>query len=115
MTTTKSWDKYDAAIAYLQEHPEELLRAWCSPREHVAGCLFQFATPTGNRTKKDTGCLTMIKNNSAVWHAHTSEITAAIVADPRVPNKPTMQSLPVLAEWQRFLDVVWERRHPNAA
>lgn len=107
-------DKYDLAITYLTEHPEEILRVWNSPEGYVdeGGCLFQYAGDTTrealNLSGKSiwVGCLTQIRD-SDTWCAQTDELTEEIRADERIPKDPkeiTVESLPVFAEWQRKLD-----------
>jgi len=106
-------DKYDKAIAYLTQHPKEIMDAWydggvCQlPSAHPAACLFQYA---GNSPFKCCGCLTMVKNGC---RAETPELTKAIRADERIPNgceAITLEHLPVFAEWQRRLDKELNRK-----
>lgn len=93
-------DKYDTAIAFLKNHPDEILRAWAGVTTHPAGALFDFAGPG------DTcGCLTQVKAN--VYPAANPRLTQAIRADQRLPCRRefiTLEILPVFAEWQRKLD-----------
>lgn len=109
-------DKYDIAIEYLTEHPEEISHAWDQAAyDDVEGsCLFQFA----NKTNEDTllsentrcGCLTQIKLVSIgtmKYVAETLELTRAIREDDRLPSDPEdikVADLPVFAEWQRRID-----------
>lgn len=107
-------DRYDRAIAYLTEHPDEIQDAWCVPTYHCnaelrqAHDLFLYATPSGNREERDgleCGCLSLIRSEVGV--AWTDALTEAIRADARIPideRKVTVQDLPVFAEWQRKLD-----------
>lgn len=102
-------DKYDEAMAYLFEHPEEIRDAWADPYDHVAGCLFQYATRGKPGIFEGFGCLTMVRG---VCRAATQELTAAIRADERIPRSvedATADTLPVFAEWQRRLDKELER------
>lgn len=99
-------DKYDEAIAYLIEHPDEVLAAWGALRT-PASCLFQYCTPTGAKSDH-FGCLTQVKALPA-HPAFTPELTAAIRADNRLPRngwgiKPTLEGLTPFAEWQREMD-----------
>lgn len=106
-------DKYQKAVAYLTEHPEEIYDAWMSGGGlhpiHPAACLFKMVSNTGESVRlesgKECGCLTMIKNGGYV--AETPELTVAIRADERIPYtqreiKP--EHLPVFAEWQARID-----------
>ena len=87
-------DKYDEAIDYLTEHPEQIHRAWTSPKTHTAGCLFAFVSDTPNG-----GCLTMVHSAP---HFAGGEWHDEIVADDRIPNGHIqVEDLPVFAEWQR--------------
>jgi len=94
-------DKYDVAVDYLTQHPEEISEAWGWPDTHPAGCLFSYC---GDWEDDDVGCLTMVR---AGLSAATEELTLAIRADARLPDdetKITVEHLPVFAEWQRRLD-----------
>lgn len=106
-------DKYAKAIEFLTERPNEIYAAWSSPRNHFAGCLFQYASPRGGLSDcpvmlKSSGCLTQIRsfNGDRVVHGRT-DLTEQILADTRIPkheSKITLDTLPVFAEWQRILD-----------
>jgi len=100
-------DKYDEAIKYLTEHPDEIYEAWVNNRLHRAGCLFQFC---GDGLQPGVGCPTMVRGGR--YHAATPELTAAIRADDRLPDFSdviTPATLPVFAEWQRRLDKELQR------
>lgn len=87
-------DKYDKAIAYLTEHPEDILDAWGVPDPYTpeeikqAHCLFSYATPSGDYEDVDDecelGCLTQIRACPEMV-ASTKTLTAAIRADNRIP------------------------------
>ena len=106
-------DKYDRAIAYLTEFPEAIGDAWSSDGDSPGWPLFQYATPDGKigaRDNRTCGCLTTIRFGhdkdfgSVAW---TDELTAAILADERIPRligDVTLAHLPVFAEWQRRID-----------
>jgi hypothetical protein len=105
-------DKYDVAVEYLTEHPEEIEYAWHYLGKHPGAPLFVFVTPNGRLLQDDgtlllkCGCLTTIR---AFQHeeAYTPELTAAIRADERIPSdgkNATVADLPVFAEWQRRID-----------
>lgn len=108
-------DKYDAAIAYLTEHPDRILDAWRSPITVKGGCLFQLASKTAEYPKDSVefiGCLTQIRHNGpdriiAVVEDRP-DLTKAIAEDIRIPknqNTIKVSDLHVFAEWQRRLDV----------
>lgn len=95
-------DKYDKAIAYLTDHPDEIEKAWFDKdwngEVHPHHCLF-------NRTHPDCGCLTQIRAGFS-WGPN-KKLTAEIESDERIPKgveKITVADLPVFAEWQRRLD-----------
>ena len=106
----------------------EISQAWHTPHVARGGCLFQYATPTGKGHPEDAviagmadvdrlyvGCLTMV-HRSMHCHAATPELTAAIRADTRIPTtiyQFSREELEVFAEWQRFMDVLWDRDPVN--
>ncbi len=93
-------DKYDEAIDYLTESPDEILDAWDEALYHSAGDLFRYCGD-GYRC----GCLTQVK--AGQYEAATPELTTEIRADHRIPSDPesiTVLDLPVFAEWQRRMD-----------
>lgn len=115
--STDIHDKYSEAVAYLTEHPEEISDTWFHASTHRHGCLFAFCTPSGERVArqdgKHCGCLTMIRGK---WwgdgNAWTDDLTAAILADERIPAADDdigVDDLEVFAEWQRKLDVILNR------
>lgn len=108
-------DKYQKAVEYLTKHPGEIFDAWLDVNEHPAGCLFQFANQFGFQrygydraswtTTTICGCITEIRGCG--YLAETPELTAAIRADKRIPERPDdikPHHLPVFAEWQARLD-----------
>ena len=103
-------DKYDHAIDYLTEHPEDIEDAWCSPFEWIGrgGELFQFAWKDGY--EPGCGCLTQIRGDGA--EAETWELTLAIQNDESIPcseSDITVEDLSHFAYWQRRLDKVLGR------
>ncbi len=104
-------DKYDEAIAYLTEHPDEIVNEWWNgsatgSNEGQAGCLFNRA---GDELADGRwcGCLTQVRGENLP--AATPELTAAIRADHRIPadeNHITVDHLEVFAEWQRKIDAM---------
>lgn len=99
-------DKYDEAIAYFTDYPDDIFHAYCCPPNHPHGCLFAFVTPTGKFEDGDRGggCLVQIVHYNQ--SACTLELTEAIRADDRIPDdyNITVADLPVFAEWQRHID-----------
>ena len=104
-------DKYDRAVAFLTENPEQIDDIWSNPTDHEAGVLFQFCSKEGDlRGHSDTyeqscGCLTEVA--SGRWPAQNEKLRAEIMADDRIPKRAshiTVSTLPVFAEWQRRLD-----------
>lgn len=108
-TKARPRDKYDEAIEYLTAHPDEILLAWSDRPgdQHPHHCLFIYANASGEFSSRGfLGCLTQIRSGGP-WRAETSELTAAIAADDRLPDHwdgITPNDLPVFAEWQRRLD-----------
>lgn len=106
-------DVYDAEVERLMANPGDIPRSW----RHFEP-LFEFCIPRGvpsSHNGKCYGCLTMVRGGSGV--AWTDELTAAIVADERLPRcdediRP--EHLTVFAEWQRKLDVLLNRPAPEA-
>lgn len=99
-------DKYDEAVEYLTENPKAIWHSWGTPTSHPSGCLFQYVTPTGDDGETYCGCLTLIRGSSN-FKACTPELTEAIRADKRIPEKGdeiTVEHLPIFAEWQRRID-----------
>jgi hypothetical protein len=106
-------DKYDKAIAYLSEHPEEIGDAWTKPHIHRAGCLFEFLTPTGEAIYHGTycGCPSIVKSGDAP--ACTKELTAAVKRNrgiPKLVHTLRVKHLPAFAEIQRLADKVLKRK-----
>jgi hypothetical protein len=125
----KRKDKYDRAIDYLVENPQDICRAWKTPGEVTrpevaqAHCLFQFVTPTGKEIKrpdgKPCGCLSQVSGGLCVGaNAWTDELTKEINNDDRIPwdmveFESVVNRLPkeqrarrfyIFADWQRRLD-----------
>lgn len=120
-------DNYDAAIAYLTEHPDEICVAWNNPHDNPGGCLFLHTHEgyAGDSQKNHggkyvaCGCLTQIRMDrettlkpeidyyNVPYVAPTVELTKLIAADERIPDNVydiMIKDLPVFAEWQRRLD-----------
>lgn len=100
-------DKYDKAIDYFTENPDQICEFWNTPHLYPQGCLFVYASETG-RSINNIGCLTTIRrNNGFGTEACTPELTEAIRADERIPKDARdikVEDLPVFAEWQRRID-----------
>jgi hypothetical protein len=115
-------DKYDIAVTYLREHPEEIHDAWNHPQgryegENLGEPLFGYVAPNPGRSlsilpdgcSKMCGCLTQIV--SGVREAYTQELTKQIRADKRIPHSDiTVNDLEVFAEWQRKIDKELNRK-----
>lgn len=126
-------DKYDRAIEYLTEHPDQIVKAWahdCAAGDEPelldgelyppnwTGRLFDVASdhkmysepqPEIALSNEDhrpySGCLTQVAAGTHL--AKTAALTLEIRADKRIPTdeyKITVQDLPVFAEWQRKID-----------
>jgi len=101
-------DKYDEAIAYLTDNPDQIQKAWNDPLYEKGGCLFLNAgkdiiphfTP-----RLGCGCLTQIR--SGFYEAETEDLTREIRNDIRIPKHGkdiTVDHLPVFAGWRRRID-----------
>jgi hypothetical protein len=116
-------DKYDIAVAYLREHPEEIPDAWNNPSGQVQGenrgePLFGYVAPNPFRSIVDIGnglikcgCLTQVALGEE--EAYTDDLTQKIRSDHRIPTKPediTVNDLEVFAEWQRKIDKELNRK-----
>jgi len=126
-------DKYDEAIDYLTEYPEEIGDAWNSPKvhEHEGGILFGFvALDWGDNKEKvrvdgvgvgTCGCLQQIRKarkdgydgkSGSMAMSHWPRLWKEIARDRRLPIESgdiTVKDLPVFAEWQRKLDILREQ------
>lgn len=94
-------DKYDLAVEYLTEHPEEIYHAWRQPNIRVGGCLFKYC----QKEAVGCGCLTQVKYG--IYPAETEALTKAIRKDRRIPVNPyliTVKKLSLFAQWQRRID-----------
>lgn len=123
-------DKYDLAIAYLTEYPEEIYDAWGDPQgyEGRGGELFGYVGPdwTSATVAYDTrgveagtcGCLQQIREAKIEGHdgksgrnkmAHWPRLWRQIAGDRSLPsdaNEITVDDLSVFAEWQRKIDIL---------
>lgn len=114
-------DRYDLAIDYLVEHPEEISNAWYDCYDHRGGIVFRFATPVENVKKSPfkCGCLTMIRE-SPNWSAFNGDHTKNDLVTDCIRNdadlvqrhillalrgEPLRTALNRYAEWQRALEV----------
>jgi hypothetical protein len=115
-------DAYAQAVEYLTENPGKIWKAWISPIVSPGGCLFFFCGPhaTGRAVPWSgfqCGCVTMVHDDDdrVAW---TPELTAAIKSDARLPygngtdDHITVDHLPILAGWQRRMDVILGRTPP---
>jgi len=104
-------DKYDEAIAYLTEHPDEIADAWgegITDRDLVdpepGSCLFNIVNLGGCGS-----CLTQLRLGGSKHVRHP--MVEAIRADHRIPTMPgdvTVDHLGYFAEWQRKIDAEHE-------
>jgi len=103
---------YDEQIKELTEDPSSIVPHW-----NQAKGLFKFVGEEVNEngvgekvTRKDAGCLTMIKGGSHFAYINGKidyELTEKIRLDPRVPMSSmeiTVDSLPVFKEYQEYAD-----------
>jgi hypothetical protein len=109
-------DVYDEAVAYLTEHPDEILKAWSypDPEWHTGHSLFMCCG--GEDSIRGAGCLTQIRQTDGRVPAATVDLTEAIAADERIPLDGwdiKVQHLPVFAEWQRRIDKELNRTPPE--
>ena len=106
--TRKPRDKYSKAIRFLRKNPKEIMEAWYNPLSHRAGCLFQFATPTGDN-RDGGGCLTMIRSDGydCGYVTGRPDLKKRIASDNNIPKNPediNSGHLKHFARWQRILD-----------
>lgn len=105
-------DRYAVAYRFLKAHPEQITDAWSRPSTHVAGCLFQFCTPSGGVELRPfdgriCGCATQVKREGCFSYvAWTHELTAHIrgLDLPSNPDSLTVDHLWTLVELQRHMD-----------
>jgi len=124
-------DKYDLAIEYLTENPEEIHEAWSTPGDNAGrgGELFGFVAPRwddndavakeGDIIVGTCGCLQQIReayiekgkegNKGTMCMSHWPRLWESIARDVRIPsdvNEITVEDLVVFAEWQREIDAL---------
>lgn len=106
-------DAYQQAVEWLTDHPKKICGAWHPSRQEPGYCLFGFATKT-RLAEESCGCLTMIRY-SEEYGTPIPGLAEVIRGDERLPadsGEITVDSLPVFAQWQRYLDKVLEREPP---
>jgi hypothetical protein len=117
-------DKYDEAIAYLCQHPEEMEFAHQFPGDSpIAGCLFMNAghhpylyiklDGLGTRGGRWLSDPIGIREHPDRCRAETEEVTQMILDDDQLPSsfdECGLQHLPRLAYWQRRFDDWFKRR-----
>lgn len=129
----KTYD-YRAGVLQLQdmvdgldnfEAREVISDVWGDPHAHGnAGALFQHCTPNGApdaryRDEMCSGCLTQVKRGllcSTRYVAADPELTAAIMADDRIPTSDQgidPYDLDWAVEWQEKMDEMWKDRNPE--
>lgn len=102
-------DEYDKAVRHLTEHPNEIFRSWCHPRDRKGGKLFLFCSEDREYGTSGCGCLTQVK--SRVFEAETRELTEAIRNDDTLPScigDVKVEHLGRFAAWQRAMDKYFE-------
>jgi len=109
-------DKYDEAIAYLTENPDEIKDAWGDPSNSVPGSvLFGYVGPewTDCSMSKDgihrCGCLQQIRQDEdgEEFTSWWPEITRQIRQDRSIPKDHEeigVGDLEAFAKWQRIVD-----------
>jgi hypothetical protein len=123
-------DKYDFAIEYLHENPDDIGDAWGSPQEYAGkgGELFGFVGPDWTSNSQNVryegsvggtcGCLQQIRKakedgNDGTYGemcmSHWPRLWEQIASDRRLPFDQSdigLEELPVFAEWQRKVDLM---------
>lgn len=109
-------DKYDEAVEFLTDYPDEIQYAWEHVKENLyeGGALFLWCNPNKSSNQKPNfqpgklcGCLTQIRQDPTTWAAFTPGLTKKIQEDSRIPTDATqitVDKLPLFAAWQRFMD-----------
>jgi len=110
-------DKYDKEIEEIKKEletdPLAIVKHGSTPTP-----LFQYVTNRPNLNELNgCGCLIQIKRNLVDLSAFKNgrkdfELTNEIKKDERIPSrlrKTTLSDLPVLAEWQRKIDKLYNR------
>ena len=135
MKETRKKDKYDRAIEYLTENPDDIYDAWSNPSEWegCGGELFGFVAPDwrNNHSKvyntRDVyvgtcGCLQQIRQDykenggdgksGDMCMSHWPRLWENIARDERIPSDADeigVEDLVVFAEWQREIDALRAR------
>ena len=127
-------DKYDDAMEYLIEHPEDIYEAWSTPgdMEGRGGELFGFVAPQWDDASSSVyntdgvyagtcGCLQQIRKekvqggtgkSGTMCMSHWPRLWENIARDVRIPSEADeigVEDLPVFAEWQREIDALRAR------
>ena len=121
-------DKYDLAIDYLTENPEDIYDAWSSPGAYKGkgGELFGFVAPVWTDSSASAkyegvrtgtcGCLQQIRqakvegydgSSGSAKMAYWERLWDSIANDRSIPTEGseiTVDDLPVFAVWQREID-----------
>jgi hypothetical protein len=114
-------DRYDEAIAHFNKYPEELASAEEFPGDHrIGGCLFVNASQILFSYRKQPNGKFLsgpcrIKTWPEQMTAQDDWVTTKILADPRVPviSDLRLEHLPVLADYQRKWDKLYNRHFPT--
>ena len=129
-------DKYDFAIEYLHENPEDIHDAWANPEGHEGkgGELFGFVGPdwksNDNKVRYEghigtCGCLQQIRQakvnhecdtmlevcekNDSMTLSFWPRLWEKIAGDRRLPHESEdigLEDLPVFADWQMEVDLL---------
>lgn len=100
-------DVYDAEVAYLTEHPDEIQDAWFAPKLAPGGLLFGFLTK--DHRCKGCNCPAGVKNG--VSSSGNLELDALIKESdiPRYSDEIRPQHLAAFARIMRAADRILER------
>jgi hypothetical protein len=101
-------NKYDAAIQYLTEHPEEIHKAWITTKSHAAGCLFSFLEPSGTFFEY-VGCPTLIKRGDYVSFENKMDEFVRSMDIPSRSRDIKVEHLPLFKLIQEEADEVYHR------
>jgi hypothetical protein len=104
MNQKNEQNKYDKAIQYLTENPEQIHDAWVNPGRHVAGCLFQWLAPTGRFAE----CPTMVKAGGHSFEHKMDEFVHEMDI-PTDVGAIRLEHLPLFKQIQEKADEVYNR------
>lgn len=102
-------DIYDREVARLTANPDAIYESWNNFEP-----LFGFCGRDRTRSHFKYGCLTQVKGGA--FMAEDLELTQKIRSDTRLPKNEVSirpEHLPVFAEYQRYMDVLFNRTPPE--